>query len=129
VAIEEELSQRIRQTIRATKLVMMDFFNANELALVNLLPQNTSFTAVYFVDNMIIPLARPHAQQGVTSPIANCTCISTISSATLLGMSETRWPAVDASAFPIHVFTQFVQPRLILVRVVKAAALREIHEK
>jgi hypothetical protein len=39
------------------------FFNPKKFALVHLLPQNTSLTAACFVDNVIIPLARWHAQQ------------------------------------------------------------------
>jgi hypothetical protein len=33
------------------------FFNPKEFAIVNLSPQGMLFTAVYFVDNVIIPLA------------------------------------------------------------------------
>jgi hypothetical protein len=38
-------------------------FNPNEFVRVNLLPQGTSFTTVYFVDNAIIPLDDLHHQQ------------------------------------------------------------------
>jgi hypothetical protein len=42
------------------------FFNPNEFIIVNLLPQGTSFTAVGFVRNVIIPLASWHTHRGVT---------------------------------------------------------------
>jgi hypothetical protein len=39
------------------------FFNLREFALVNLLLLCMSSAAAYFIDNVIIPLADPHAQQ------------------------------------------------------------------
>jgi hypothetical protein len=38
-------------------------FNSTECVRVNLLPQGTSFTAAYFVDTEIIPMANSHTQQ------------------------------------------------------------------
>jgi hypothetical protein len=61
--MDEELPQRVRQTIWATKSMLTVFFNPKEFAIMNLLPQGTSFTAVYYVENVIIPLANPYAQQ------------------------------------------------------------------
>jgi hypothetical protein len=43
-------------------------FNPNKFVRVNVLPQGTSFTTVYFVDNAIIPLDdRHHQQRGDTA--------------------------------------------------------------
>jgi hypothetical protein len=39
------------------------FFNPKEFAMVDFLPQDTFFTAGYFVNNMTLPLANRHAQQ------------------------------------------------------------------
>jgi hypothetical protein len=39
------------------------FLNLKEFANLYLLPPDTFFTAVYFVNNMILPLANGHAQQ------------------------------------------------------------------
>jgi hypothetical protein len=63
MTIDEKLPRRVRQTIRATKSKVMVFFNPNEFAIVDLLPQDTSFTAVYFVNNVILPLAHQYSQQ------------------------------------------------------------------
>jgi hypothetical protein len=62
--------------------------------------RHTSFTAVYFVNNVILLLANRHAWQLGILAVANCICSSTIPSATLLGMSKNKWPAISASVFP-----------------------------
>jgi hypothetical protein len=100
MTIDEKLPQRVRQTIRTTKSMSMVFFNPKEFARVNLLPQDISFTAVYFVSNVILPLANRHAQQLGISAVASCICVSTIPSATLLGVPKNRWPAIGAQLFP-----------------------------
>jgi hypothetical protein len=64
MTIEEELPQRMHQTIRATKAMLTVFFNPMEFTLVNLLSQGTSFTAAYFADNVTIPSASQHPQRG-----------------------------------------------------------------
>jgi hypothetical protein len=97
---DEDLPQRVRQTIGPTKSMLMLFFNPKEFAIVDLLPQDTSFIAVYFVNNVILPLANRYVQQLGMSAVARCICISTIRSAILLGMSKNRWPAIGASVFP-----------------------------
>jgi hypothetical protein len=43
--------------------MLMVFLSPKEFAIMDLLPQDTSFTAVYFVNNMALPLANRHAQQ------------------------------------------------------------------
>jgi hypothetical protein len=87
MAIDQELPRQVPQTIGATKSMLMVFFNPKEFAIVDLLPQNRSFTAVYFVSNVILPLANRYAHQLGISALACCICISTIPSATPLGMS------------------------------------------
>jgi hypothetical protein len=98
---EQELTQRMRQTIRVSKSVLTVLFNQKGFAVVNLLPQGMSFTAVSFVDSVIIPLAIRHTRQRGTSPTANLIYISTVPSATLLGMSYKRSPGIWVSVFPI----------------------------
>jgi hypothetical protein len=41
----------------------MVFFNPKEFAMVDLLPQDISFTTIYFVNNVILPLANRYVQQ------------------------------------------------------------------
>jgi hypothetical protein len=43
--------------------MLMVFLNPNEFTRVALLPQEASFTTVYFVNNVILLLADPYAQQ------------------------------------------------------------------
>jgi hypothetical protein len=62
MTINENLPQRVHQTIKATKAMPAVFFNPKELIVMNLLPQGMLFTTVYFVDNVIILLASRHAQ-------------------------------------------------------------------
>jgi hypothetical protein len=63
ITMDEELPQRVHHTIRATKSMLMVFFNPKEFTTVDLLSQDISFMAVYFVNNAILPLANQHAQQ------------------------------------------------------------------
>jgi hypothetical protein len=49
--------------------MQMMLFNLKEFDIMNLLLQDTSFTAVYFVDNVIIPLARRLAIPGRYLPL------------------------------------------------------------
>jgi hypothetical protein len=63
MTIDEELPQRMRQTIGADKSMLTVFFNPHEFAIVNLLPQGRSSTAAYFAENVIVPLVDRHAQQ------------------------------------------------------------------
>jgi hypothetical protein len=60
---DEEIPQRVRQTIGARKSMLTLFFNPNHLAIVDLLPQPTNFTAAYFVARVVISLANQHHQQ------------------------------------------------------------------
>jgi hypothetical protein len=60
---DEEGTQRVSQTIRATKSMLMASFNPKEFAITDLLPHNTSFTAVYFVNNMMLSLANLRTEQ------------------------------------------------------------------
>jgi hypothetical protein len=60
--LEEELPQRVLQTIKATKSMLTVFFNPKQFTLMTLLPQGTSVTAARFVDKLIIPVANGHAQ-------------------------------------------------------------------
>jgi hypothetical protein len=99
MTIDEELPQRARQTIGATKSMLGVFFNPNEFAMVDLLPQDTPFAALSFVNHVIFSLANRHAQQLGISAVASCICISAIPSAALLGISKNRWPAIVASVF------------------------------
>jgi hypothetical protein len=43
--------------------MLLVFFNPKEFAIGDLLPQDTSFAVVHFVNNVILPLANQHAQQ------------------------------------------------------------------
>jgi hypothetical protein len=61
--INRELPQRVRQTGGATKSVLAVFLNPKEFAIVDLLGQNAVFTALYFVNNVILRWANRHAQQ------------------------------------------------------------------
>jgi hypothetical protein len=74
------------------KSMLMVFFNPKEFIVFDLLPQDTSFAAVYFVNNVILPSVNRHAQQLGISAITSCIYIriSTIPSATLLAMSKNR---------------------------------------
>jgi hypothetical protein len=63
MTIDEELPQRVRQTIRATKSMLMVFSDPKEFAIVGILPQNKSFTALYFANTVILPLDNRHTQQ------------------------------------------------------------------
>jgi hypothetical protein len=63
IIIDKELTQRLRQRIRATRLILAILFNPMEFVKLNLLPQGTSFTAVYLVANVTIPLASRHGRQ------------------------------------------------------------------
>jgi hypothetical protein len=61
MTIDQELPQRVRQTIGATKSMLTVFFNPKELAIVDLLTRDTSFTAVYFANNVILSPDNQHA--------------------------------------------------------------------
>lgn len=63
MTIEEELAKGMRQTMRATRSRLTALFNLTEFALMDLLPRGTSFAAVCFVDNAIIPLVNRHTWQ------------------------------------------------------------------
>jgi hypothetical protein len=63
MTVDEELPQRVRRTIGATKSMPMIFFNPKGFGIVDLFPQDTSFTAVYFVNIIILPLANRDARQ------------------------------------------------------------------
>jgi hypothetical protein len=56
MTVDDELPQRVRQTIGATISMLTIFFNPKEFTIVDLSPQDTSFIAVYFVNNAILPL-------------------------------------------------------------------------
>jgi hypothetical protein len=47
MTIDEELPQRVRQTIGATKSILTVFFNPKEFAIMDFFPQDTFFTTVY----------------------------------------------------------------------------------
>jgi hypothetical protein len=59
--MNDELPQRVCQTIGATGSMLTVFFSPKEFVMVNILSQDTSFTGVYFVNNVILPLANWHA--------------------------------------------------------------------
>jgi hypothetical protein len=101
------------------------FFNPKEFAVVDFLPQGTSFTAIYFVNNVILLLANRYVQRLGISAVASCICISAIPSATLLGMSKNRWPAIGASVLPTPVFTRLGDRRLLPVGPIKATTTRD----
>jgi hypothetical protein len=61
--LDEEIPQRVKQTIEARKSMLTVFFNPNHFAIVDLLPQHTNFTTVYFVARVVTPLANQHHQQ------------------------------------------------------------------
>jgi hypothetical protein len=61
--IDEALPQRVLHAVGATKSILTVFCNPKEFAIIDLLPQDTSFTAVYFVNNMILALAKRYVQQ------------------------------------------------------------------
>jgi hypothetical protein len=103
MTIEKELPQRVPQTIGATKSILMLFLNPKKFAIMDLLEQDTSFTAVYFLNNVILPLVNRHVQQPGISAVSRCICISIFLIATLLGTSENRSPAIGASLFPAHI--------------------------
>jgi hypothetical protein len=63
MTIDEELPQPVHRTIGATKSMLMVFVSPKEFAIVDLLPQNTSFTEVYFGNNATLPSINRHAQQ------------------------------------------------------------------
>jgi recombinational DNA repair protein RecR len=63
MTIDDEVLQRVCPTIRATKSILMVVFNPKEFAVVDLLLQDTPFTATYFVNNTILPLANRQAHQ------------------------------------------------------------------
>jgi hypothetical protein len=88
MTIDEELSQRMRQTMRAAKSMLTVFFNPKEFITINMLPQSMSFAAACFTDNMIILYADRYAQQQGGIARSQCIYTSTIPSATLLGMSK-----------------------------------------
>jgi hypothetical protein len=103
MTINQELSQRMRQTFEGTKSVLTVFFNPKEFAIMDLLPQRISLTAGCFVNNVILPLANRYVQQLGIPTVASY--ISIIPSATLLSISKNRWPAISGSVFPTPVFT------------------------
>jgi hypothetical protein len=63
MTVDEELPQRVPQTIGATSSMLTVFFNSKEFTRVDLLPQDTPFTAVHFVNNATVPLVNRYAQQ------------------------------------------------------------------
>jgi hypothetical protein len=90
--IHEELSQRERRTIKATRSMLTIFFNSTEFAWIKLLPHGTLFTAAYFVDNVIIHLPDGTLSSWVTSAAAYCICILTVPSAALMLKEEVKGP-------------------------------------
>jgi hypothetical protein len=61
--IDQDLPQRVCETIGATRSVLTVFFDPREFARVDFLPQNTSSTVAYFANNVVLLLANWHAQQ------------------------------------------------------------------
>jgi hypothetical protein len=51
VTVDEKFILRVRQTIRVTKSWLTVFFKPRAFVIVHMLPQGTSFTAGYLVDN------------------------------------------------------------------------------
>jgi hypothetical protein len=113
IIIDEELPQRVRQTIRVTQSNLVVFFNPKEFVRVNLLLQDTLLTAVYLTDNVTVSSASRHAQQQGDVALPNCICISTTPNAPLLSMSKNRWTAISKFVIPITVFTRFGHGRLL----------------
>jgi hypothetical protein len=125
VTIADELPQRVRQTMGATKPMLTVSFNPKEFATVGVLPWATSFVAVCFVNIVILPLVNRHAQQLGISAVTSCICISTIPTAALLGMSKNRWPVIGTSMFPSPVFTRLGHYKLLPVWPVKTTTIWE----
>jgi hypothetical protein len=122
--IDEELPRTVRETIGETKSRLIVLFNPKEFIIVDLLPQDTSFIAVYFVNNAILLLANRHAQQRGISAVTSCVIISRIPSVTLLGMSKNTWPSVRLCS-PLPVFTRLGHRRHLPVWPVKTRTLWE----
>jgi hypothetical protein len=64
LAVHQELPVRVKQTIRASKSMLTVFFNPNSFAVVDLLPENESFTSAYFIDHILHPLVQLHVSAG-----------------------------------------------------------------
>jgi hypothetical protein len=102
VTTGEELPQRMRQTVRAARSILTDFFSPKESVIANLFPQSMPFTKLYFVDNVIIPLAGRYAQQRGDIAGRKLQLHSTIPSATLLGMPKNKSPTIDTPHPHVH---------------------------
>jgi hypothetical protein len=100
MTIDEELPEKVRQTIKTRKSMLTVFIDPTKFVIMNLLPHSTSFIAVYFINNMIIRLASGHTQQGMIWLVTNCIYISTTLNATLLGIAKKKCPAFNVSVFP-----------------------------
>jgi hypothetical protein len=60
LSLDEKFPERVRQTIGAEKS-LLTVFNPNDFASVNLLQQKDSFTAQYFIDQILKPLSQEHS--------------------------------------------------------------------
>jgi hypothetical protein len=87
---------------------------------VNLLPQSNSLTAVYFAHKIILPLASRFIQQRADRARHKLLLISTIRSATLIGMSKNKWPVIDASLFRTAIIYPICQWRILPVQAAHA---------
>jgi hypothetical protein len=65
LSLDEELLERVRQTIGAGKSMLTVFFNPNDFVIVNFLPQEDSFAAQYFIDQMVKPLSQEYSMKSV----------------------------------------------------------------
>jgi len=63
LTVEEEIPKRVEQTIRARKSMVTIFLNPHEFSVVEILPEDQSFTAVYFAKKVVKPLGLRHAQE------------------------------------------------------------------
>jgi hypothetical protein len=60
---DEEWPEQVPQIIGAVKSILVVFLNPKEFAIGDLLPHNTFFAEIYFVNSLIPPMADPHVHQ------------------------------------------------------------------
>jgi hypothetical protein len=125
MTIEEELPQRMHETIRATKAMLTVFFNPIEFTPVNLLPQGTSFAAAYFADNVTIPSANQHAQQRGHRRSQAAFAFPQFQVPHCSGCPRIADQTSVRPCSPSPVFTRLGRRRLLLVRDANATTLQE----
>jgi kynureninase len=58
--IDKELLERVSQIIAAKKSMLTIFFQPYSFGVINILPQNKTFTTEYFIQHIIAPLHQLH---------------------------------------------------------------------